>query len=285
MSKFFNETQKAQDWSALDSKSKKLDLSSVIEAIQEPLGLLKQAKENGLANCRKIRLPESSESPALYSRNDFTGVAAESYRTLRTRLLRMQSQRGMRSIVVSSAVPGEGKSITTLNLAICCSQLPNLRLLAVDGDLRTGGLSSLLSHLPSPGLGEILAGEASYEAAVLATDIPNFYVLGAGAAITPASGLFEGERLKGFIDWATENFDLILVDSPPMLPLADFEQIAAACDGILIVVRALHAQRDSLNKASRMVDAKKLVGVVLNASPLNLKDVAYNYYGGYSSKG
>jgi protein-tyrosine kinase len=285
MSKFFNETKKAQDWKFSEGLSERPDLSRVIEAIQEPLGLLKSAKDDGLRGCRRVRLPESSESPALYAQNDFTNIAAESYRTLRTRLLRLQAQRGLRSVVISSAVPGEGKTLTSLNLALCCSQLPRMRVLVVDGDLRTRGLTALLGNLPSPGLGEILTGEVLYDGAVLATDLPNLYVLGGGSVATPASGLYEGERWKEFIGWSIENFDLVLVDSPPMLPLADFEQIAAACDGILIVVRALHAEKELLAKASKMIDAKKLLGVVLNASPLDLKDVAYNYYGAYSSKG
>lgn len=285
MSKFFNETRKAQDWSSQQARPEGLDISRVMQAIQEPLTALKASKEASLSACRKWRLPESSASPALYPKNDLPNVAAESYRTLRTRVLRLQSQKGFRSLVVSSAVPGEGKTMTTLNLALCCAQLSQLRILAVDGDLRSSGLTFALGHAPSPGLGEILTGESTFEGAVLATDVPNLYVLGAGSSVASASGLYSGDRWKEFVAWSTENFDLILVDSPPILPLADFEQIAGACDAVLVVVRALHAQRDSLKKAAGLVDAQKLIGVVLNASPQDRTDVSYNYYAAYGSRG
>jgi capsular exopolysaccharide synthesis family protein len=285
MSKFFNETRKAQDWSSQRGKSESVDLSQVMAAIHEPLGLLRAPKEAPLSGCRKHRLPESSGTPALYAKNDFTNVAAEAYRTLRTRLLRLQAQRGLRSVVVSSAVPGEGKTLTTLNVALCCAQLSQVRILAIDGDLRTVGLTTLLGHVPSPGLGEILTGEATFEGSVVATDLPNLYVLGAGSSTAPASGLYSGELWREFIKWSAENFDLTLVDSPPILPLADFEQIAGACDGVLVVVRALHAQRETLKKAAKLVDAQKLVGVVLNASPLDSNDISYSYYGAYAGKG
>lgn len=284
MSKFFDETRKAQDWSSKRSNSRGSDMAKVIEAIQEPLGLLKDSKDSALSACRKHRLPESSMKPVLYSHNDFTNGAAESYRTLRTRLLRLQSQRGIRTVVVSSAVPGEGKTLTTLNLALSCAQLPRIRVLAIDGDLRTSGLTTLLGRLPSPGLGEVLTGKARFEESVMATDLANLHVLGAGSSETPASGLYSGERWKELVAWSTENFDLVIVDSPPILPLADFEQIAAPCDAVLVVVRALHAPKETLRKAAKLVEGQKLVGVVLNASPLDSRDPSYDYYGAYATK-
>jgi protein-tyrosine kinase len=285
MSKLFNDTRKAQDWSTQRVTSQGSDMAKVMEAIQEPLGLLRTAKDASLSGCRKYRLPESSISPVLYAHNDFTNGAAEAYRTLRTRLLRLQSQRGMRTVVVSSAVPGEGKTLTTLNLSLCCAQLPHLRVLAVDGDLRTGGLTNLVGRVPPPGLGEILNGKASFEESVVVTDLANLHVLGAGACEAPASGLYSGERWKEFVAWSAENFDLVLVDSPPILPLADFEQIVAACDAVLVVVRALHAPRETLRKAATLVEGQKLIGVILNASPLDSRNPSYDYYGAYANKG
>jgi protein-tyrosine kinase len=284
MSRFFNETRKAQDWSSQHGKTKRLDLSQVMEAAQEPLGLLKTSRASSLAACRKIRLPESSESPVLFVKNEFTSVAAEAYRTLRTRLLRLQRENGLRSVVVSSAVPGEGKSITTLNLGICCAHLPDVRVLVIDADLRTGGLTTLLGGLPAPGLGEILMGEAPYDRAVMATDMPNLYVLGVGASTVSPPALFSGERWKELLGWCSENFSVVLVDSPPIIPLADFEQLAACCDAVLAVVRSRHADREVVKKAAQTIDSQKLIGVVLNASILDQGEYSYDYYGSYGKK-
>lgn len=284
MSRFFNETRKAQEWSSQHGRSKKLDLSQVMDAVQEPLGLLKPPRPSSHTTYRKFRLPQSSAAPVLFAKNEFTSLAAEAYRTLRTRLLRMQEQKGFRTVVISSAVPGEGKSVTTLNLGLCCAQLPDVRVLLVDGDLRTGGLTTLLGGLPAPGLGEVLATEAPYDRAVMASDVPNLHVLGAGASEASPPALFSGERWREFLGWCSENFSLILVDSPPIVPLADFEQIEDCCDAVLAVVRSHHAEKEVVKKAAQTIDAHKLIGVVLNASISYRGEYSYDYYGSYGKK-
>jgi len=284
MSRFFNETRKTQEWSSQHGKTKKLELAQVMEAAQEPLGHLKGSRASSLSACRGTRLSESSESPVLFAKNEFTSAAAEAYRTLRTRLLRLQQDTGLRSVVISSAVPGEGKSITTLNLGICCAHLPDVRVLVIDADLRTAGLTALLGSLPAPGLGEILTGEEPYDRAIMATDTPNLYVLGVGSSTASPPALFSGDRWKELLGWCSENFSLTLVDSPPIIPLADFEQIAASCDAVLAVVRSRHADREVVRKAAQTIDARKLIGVVLNASILDDGEYSYDYYGSNGKK-
>jgi len=284
MSRLFNETRKAQEWSSQHGKTKKLELAQVMEAAQEPLGHPKTSRASSLSACRATRLSESSESPVLFAKNEFTNAAAEAYRTLRTRLLRLQQDTGLRSVVISSAVPGEGKSITTLNLGICCAHLPDVRVLVIDADLRTAGLTALLGSLPAPGLGEILTGEEPYDRAIMATDTPNLYVLGVGSSTASPPALFSGDRWKELLGWCSENFSLTLVDSPPIIPLADFEQIAASCDAVLAVVRSRHADREVVRKAAQTIDARKLIGVVLNASILDDGEYSYDYYGSNGKK-
>jgi protein-tyrosine kinase len=284
MSRFFSETRKAQEWSSQQGRTKKMDLARVMEAAEEPLGLLKTSQVVSPTQYRKTRLPLSSEFAILFANNGFANLAAEAYRDLRTRLLRIQEQRGFRSVVISSAVPGEGKTVTTLNLALCCAQLPEQRVLVIDGDLRTGGLTTRLGRLPAPGLGEILMGTASYERAIMLTDTTNLHVLGAGASTASPAALYSGERWKEFITWCAENFSLVLVDSPPIAPLADFEQIAACCDAVLAVVRSHHADAEIVTRAAQTIDPQKLIGVVLNASTSDSSYYGYDYYGSYGKK-
>ena len=106
--------------------------------------------------------------------------AVEAYRTLRTRLVKQQTKTGARSLVVSSAAQGEGKTLTSFNLALCYANIQNWPALLVDADLRTGGLSSLMGDPESPGLAGILEGNSSYQDAVLRTDCPSLYVLPRG---------------------------------------------------------------------------------------------------------
>src|SRR5260221_12985583 len=138
----------------------------------------------------------------------------------------------MHSLVVTSAGQGDGKSLTVLNLALCFARIQHWPVLLVDADLRTQGVSLAMGRPFSAGLGKILQGECRYESAILRTDVPNLYVLPAGDAAVPAPELFSRPEWKEFIGWSSEGFKLVLVDSPPTLDLADFELIAAPCDGV-----------------------------------------------------
>src|SRR6202008_579428 len=114
--------------------------------------------------------------PLLTRTDDALVQAAESYRTLRTRLTRIQGTQGIRSVVFSSAMPGEGKTLTAMNLALCCAQIPSFKVLIVDADFRKRGLTHLLGSPTGPGLSELLSGTATYDQATVETNIPNLSV-------------------------------------------------------------------------------------------------------------
>jgi capsular exopolysaccharide synthesis family protein len=226
--------------------------------------------------CERVFFPENETIPA--------PPALEAYRSLRTRLLRLQAKRAFRTVAISSSEQNEGKTLTSLNLAICCAQLPQYPVLVVDGDLRRRGLSQLLGDLDGPGLGELLAGRVAREAAVLATDIPNLHVVAAGKTSTPPPELFTQAAWKEFLSWCKESFKLVLVDCPPALPLADFELISASAESVLLVVRARVSQRQSLQRVLAHVDPAKLLGIALNSVP-HTDHNSYYYYHDYGSRG
>jgi polysaccharide biosynthesis transport protein len=255
------------DRSTPSTTTKQADLNRVLQEVTESVVIPATKRESHLSACRKVRLPAGDDQPLLLSRADNPAPAMESYRALRTRLMRMQENQGMRSVILSSAVAREGKTLTSMNLALSCSRLNNYRVLVIDSDLRTRGLSRLIGNPAGPGLSEILAGEAEYQDAIMATDSANLFVLGAGAHSGQAPELYSGTQWKDLMSWCVENFRLVIVDSPPILPVADFEQIVGACDGVLIVVRAYQTQRDLLKKIAGRVDQKKLIGVILNGIP------------------
>jgi Mrp family chromosome partitioning ATPase len=111
--------------------------------------------------------------------------------------------------------------------------------------------------------------------AIAATNHTNLFVLPAGTVSSPQPELFTGLRWQEFLARCGELFKVVLIDSPPILPLADFELISAACDGIVMVVRAHHGQRETLQKTASTLDPKKLLGVVFNAADSS----ARKYYG------
>jgi tyrosine-protein kinase Etk/Wzc len=169
-----------------------------------------------------------------------------------------------------------------MNLGLCYSQLPQQRVLVIDADLRTCGLTSMLDHPSTPGLAEVLAGDVSPDEAIVATNQKNLFVLPAGTVLSSPPELFTGSRWQEFMARCGELFEIILIDTPPILPLADFELISAACDGVVMVVRAHHGQRETLQKTAGALDSKKLLGVVFNATDVGGKDY-YGYGYGYGS--
>ena len=282
MSRFFDETQKAQQTKSRRLSTGALDLEQVLESVRQADTIIREVADLRLQGCKKIQLPHTSALPLISNGDTDTAVraAAESYRALRTRLMRLQGRSGSRSIVISSARSGDGKTLTTLNLALSYAQIQDERVLVVDADLRTGGLTQSLGTPSGPALAEILGEKAQFEEAILATELPNLHVLGAGRSAVSPPELFSGDRWKEFIGWASECFTIVLVDSPPLLSLSDTELITAACDGVVLVVRARSTLREQLQESCAHIDNKKLIGLVFNATDGQDKEGYYVAYGG-----
>jgi protein-tyrosine kinase len=276
MSKYFNETQKAHQWAQQKLGGDQVDVRQMLESLKHGPETETQVAEVRLGQCKKVQVGNANTTRLVLCQDDSSNAALEAYRGLRTRLMRAQAKSGLRTIAITSSLPNEGKTLTTMNLGLCFAQLPQQKVLVIDADLRTRGLSSLLKEPVTPGLAEVLAGEATLEEAIAATDHKNLFVLSAGNVSSPPPELFTGSHWQEFLGVCSEMFKVILVDTPPILPLADFELISAACDGILVVVRAHHGQRETLQKTASTIDPKKLMGVVFNATEASVKDY-YSY--------
>jgi capsular exopolysaccharide synthesis family protein len=275
MSKFFNETQKVNQWAQQKLANQDLDIKQMLDTLKQGTISDPQVGDTRLNPSRQVNLGNGAAARLILRQDDSSQAALEAYRGLRTRLMRAQAKSGLRSIAITSSLPNEGKTLTTMNLGLCYAQLAQQRVLVIDGDLRTCGLTSLLDHPSSPGLAEVLAGDVMPDEAIVATNHKNLFVLPAGTVASPPPELFTGLRWQEFLGRCSELFTVILIDTPPILPLADFELISAACDGIVMVVRAHYGQRETLQKTASTLDAKKLLGVVFNATDVSAK----NYYG------
>ncbi len=280
MSKFFNETQKANQWAQQKSANQDLDVKEMLESLKQGPASGAPVADTRLSQCRQVHVGNGNAPRLVLHQGEASRAALEAYRGLRTRLMRAQAKTGLKSIAITSSLPGEGKTLTTMNLGLCYAQLPQQRVLVIDADLRTCGLTSMLDHPSTPGLAEVLAGDVSPDEAIVATNQKNLFVLPAGTVLSSPPELFTGTRWQEFMARCSELFKVILIDTPPILPLADFELISAACDGVVMVVRAHHGQRETLQKTAGALDPKKLLGVVFNATDVTGKD----YYGyGYGS--
>lgn len=264
-------------------------LSGLLEGLLHTGSVTQQIGELRLSNCRTLELPPKSDKLLLPQSPIGSSSVAESYKGMRTRLLRLQATEGIRSVCISSAVPNEGKTLTAINLALCCAQLSTLRILLVDADLRTGGLSRTVNAAAGPGLSEVLAGSAKYEEAIaVASYYRNLFVVPAGTPPPSSPELFASPRWKEFIGWAGECFNLVIVDTTPILPVADFELIASGCDRTVLVIRARRTLRETLEHALEKVDRKKLIGTIFNGtdgSEHSRYDDSYHYYGYYGRSG
>lgn len=282
MSKFFNETQKANQWAQQSLANQDMDVKEMLESLKQGPASGAQSADTRLGQCRQVQVGNGDTPRLVLHQGEASRAALEAYRGLRTRLMRAQAKNGLKAIAITSSLPGEGKTLTTMNLGLCYAQLPQQRVLVIDADLRTCGLTSLLDHPSTIGLAEVMAGDVSPDEAIVATNQKNLFVLPAGTVLSSPPELFTGTRWQEFLAHCSELFRVILIDTPPILPLADFELISAACDGVVMVVRAHHGQRETLQKTAGALDPKKLLGVVFNATEVTGK----NYYGyGYGSSG
>src|SRR6266478_2293477 len=247
----------------------------MLESLKQGPAINASLAEARLAHGRQVTLGNGKATRLVLRQDDSLGAALEAYRGLRTKLMRAQSKSGLRSIVITSSLPGEGKTLTTMNLGLCYAQLPQQRVLVIDGDLRTCGLTRLLDHPGTVGLAEVLAGKATLDEAIVATNQKNLFVLPAGTSSSPPPELFTGSHWQEHVGRCSELFEVVLIDTPPIIPLADFELISAACQGVVVVVRAHYGQRETLQKSASSVDRKKLLGFVFNGADAKEKQ----YYG------
>ena len=222
--------------------------------------------EGVLASCHQ---PRWSPDPQMMlfqnSQNHVNG--AEEFRTLRSRLYQIREKqplRTMRTLLVTSALPGEGKTLVAANLAHVIVRQHERRALLIDGDLRWSRLHRLLGAPAAPGLSEYLRGEADEFAVIQRGPQGNLFFIPGGKSVSNPAELIGTGRLKSLVQRLAPIFDWIIVDSPPVIPVSDATLLAEACDGVLIVVRAASTPFDLAQKACHEFRDRHLLGVVFN---------------------
>jgi capsular exopolysaccharide synthesis family protein len=228
-------------------------------------------------------VPATSESFDLVSHLDRRAMASEAFRELRTALLLSSAGRPPRQIMVTSALPEEGKSATAVNLAIVLAQMGK-RVLLVDADLRKPRLHRVFRVENARGLSTCLSGlEPSPRSLVAATEIEGLDVLASGPIPPNPSELLNSQLFSDMAARFLEaRYDHVVFDSPPVLSVADAIVLASAVDATLLVVRAGRTPRESLRLAVAKLarGGTRLVGVVLNdLDPERSRYDQYRYYG------
>jgi protein-tyrosine kinase len=207
---------------------------------------------------------------------------AEQFCTLRSRLYQLRRERRLRTLLVTSTVPNEGKTFVTLNLGQAIARQHERRVLLIDADLRASRLHVPLGAPSSPGLADFLRGEADEYSIIQADAQNNLFFIPAGRPVSNPAELLSNMQLRGLLDQLGPLFDWVILDAPPVLPVSDAGVLAGLCDGVLFVIRAGSTAFDLAQLACQEFRGMKLVGVVLNRVEESVAAAygAYSYYGG-----
>jgi capsular exopolysaccharide synthesis family protein len=211
---------------------------------------------------------------------DQASLGAEKFRFLGVRLRQLKQSRKLKTLLITSTIPEEGKSMVSANLAIALAQRRQ-KILLVDGDLRRPSLSERFG-IPKrlPGLSEWLQSSRQTINNIYELEEVGFCFLPAGGPPENNLDLIQPERLAELMNQLIGRFDWILIDSPPVVPLADTSVWMRSADGILLVAREGTTQKRQLQRGLQSLDRSKLLGVVLNGSTNTEHD---NYYSRYST--
>ncbi len=206
---------------------------------------------------------------------DSESLAAEKFRFLGMSLQNLRGERPLKKVLITSTIPQEGKSTVSANLACTLARRTQQRTLLLEGDVRRPTQSQLFGVGMHPGLCECLQGDRNLANSVYYLEGPGFWFLPAGSAPNHPLELLQSGRLAAMMDQLTAWFDWIIIDSPPIMPLADTSVWMRQADGILLVLRQGTTEKGMLQSGLEAIERKKLIGALLNGTK---KAAGNDYY-------
>jgi len=277
MSRLFDALQRSEaeqaGFSSTPLSSSAAELLQAAEQEQEP----SDSTATGLDQFPSVSvLPPSNSKLVCLTAPDSLG--AEKFRFLGVRLRQMQQHKGLKKVLVTSTLPEEGKSMVSANLAVTLARKESQKILLLEGDLRRPTLPLQLGVAVNPGLSEWL--QADYG------PFANIYRLGeAGCWFVPAGSppdnpleLMQSGKLSALIERLESLFDWIIIDSPPVLPLADTSVWARLADGVLLVTREGTTEKGQLKRGLQALEHLKLLGAVINSTTESVHQDYYQRY-------
>ena len=269
----------------LDNTVRTTEQAQMISGLA-PLGMIplgsRTAREG--ANAKRLVIASSKEAVELVTQVRPQSQMAESYRALRTSLLLSNLGAPPKMIMITSALPQEGKTTTSINCAVVLAQ-KGVRVLLIDADLRRPSIDKILGMGPRSGLSNVLTGSATLEDAITRSSVlPNLSVLAAGTPPPNPAELLASTNMRDMLEEVRGRYDHIVVDTPPALSVTDAVVLSPRADAIVLVIRSGHTTKQALRRSRDIlmqVNAK-LSGVLLNAVDLSSPD--YHYYYEYQGK-
>ncbi|HEY1580398.1 MAG TPA: CpsD/CapB family tyrosine-protein kinase [Terracidiphilus sp.] len=257
-----------------------MDLSAPEETIAEipaspQLAPAEEAAEF-FRDCQTLQLSITPQN-RLVSLADGDSPATEAFRLLSVRLRHLRRDRQLQKLLITSSIPQEGKSVVSANVTCALASATRQKVLLVEGDVRRPSLSKVFGLKPYPGICECLEGKRSLAASIYRLEPAGVWFFPAGAAPANPLELLEGGRLPVLIEQLAGWFDWIIIDSPPILPLADTSVWTRLADGILLVTRQGTTQKRHLQRGLEALESKKVIGAVLNSSKSSADNDYYAY--------
>lgn len=228
----------------------------------------------------------SSDNPLLVTLNDSTSQIAEEFRKLKSILVKMTTGDDFKNtLMVTSSIPGEGKSITSLNLAISLAQEYDHTVLLVDADLRRPSVHKYLNIKREKGLADYLMGEVDLSETIISTGIGKLSVVTAGREVSNPAELFTSNRMKELLEEIKHRYHdrYIIFDTPPLLPFAETLSLANLVDGVVFVVKEQLATQTNVKDALDALKECALLGIVYNDATIAQNLERYYSYRDYTS--
>jgi protein-tyrosine kinase len=240
---------------SIEEELPSINAETTIAVPIRPNGILEGSRRLGWNLDSRVALPFHNMEPQ---------KACEEFRALRTRLHQIREKRPLKALLVTSAVPQEGRSFVSLNLAHVLALQTESRVLLIDADLRGRSLHSCFDTTATPGLAEYLLQENEEFEIMQRGDAPNLFLIPAGRPVAGPTELVANGRFRSLVSTLGELFDWIVIDSPPATPVSDACSLSNYCDGVVMVVRAKSTPFDAVRKGLERFPEESLVGVVLN---------------------
>jgi capsular exopolysaccharide synthesis family protein len=233
-----------------------------------------------------LQLDISSADPMLGYMLDQNSFGGEQYRLLRANFLLQQKERALKKILITSAVPGEGKTFTSCSLAGILAQEPGKRVVLIDADLRRPRAAQVLGCSDADnlaGLCHVLRGEVALEEALLKISGMELYLMPSGGRPKNPAELLSSPNLESAFRTLSESFDWIIIDSPPVLALADSILLASIADFTLLVVRSGFTPSKVIQEAIQRLNKERIGGIALNR--VRQSEYSRYYHTYYSGNG
>ncbi|MFC1667678.1 CpsD/CapB family tyrosine-protein kinase [Candidatus Omnitrophota bacterium] len=249
----------------------------------------KKSEDNYVVKVDPKLTKELNIDPHVVAFSDPLSPVSEQYKTLRTNLLSLSSaSKPIKTIAITSAIHAEGKTITALNLAITLAhELSKKSILFVDADLRKSKVHKILGiHNVHSGLSEYLQDSLALDSVLIKTGIDNLTLLPAGKVPKNPAELLSSSKMKDLLKAVKNQFDYIMLDTPPVMPVTDPSTIGAQVDGVILVVQGGRTQRDVVLRAKQLLDQAnvRILGCVMTRMEDHLPYYFYKYSSQYLYK-